>query len=191
MKVINLFIFFSFTLFNYEIPIETFKIDSPERIITLDKGKKFFDYDEIDHFHLNKTENNTVVKLDLLYFMRLPSKFDSLKIGVIFNNIPTYVPDLNFIKLLETIGYQKIVIDKSKFASINKIFVEKSVKELYETGCRNIFRDILLFKKGNKIVGTAKICFTCGAHQIKGTNRNTENFGQDGDYKKLESLLRK
>ena len=26
--------------------------------------------------------------------------------------------------------------------------------------------------------------------QIKGTTANTENFGQDGDYEKLEKILR-
>ena len=191
MKIIYLFIFFSFTLFSYKIPIDNFKIEYPEKFITSDKGKKFFDYDEIDRFHLSNTENNNEFRLDVLYSKSSPSKFDSLKRGVISLYTPTDVPDLNFIKLLEKIGYKRSVIDKSKFASINKIFAEKSVKEKYETGCRNVYRDIFLFKKSNKIIGTAKICFSCGAHQIKGTKRNTDNFGQDGDYEKLENLLRR
>ena len=40
-------------------------------------------------------------------------------------------------------------------------------------------------------MGTAKICFSCNANQIKGTNANTENFGQEGDFEKLEKILRK
>ena len=83
-----------------------------------------------------------------------------------------------------------MIIDKSKFESIDKIFIEKSTLENIATACIHVYRDILIFKKEGKVIGTAKICFDCMSKQIKGTTANTENFGQDGDYEKLEKILR-
>ena len=40
-------------------------------------------------------------------------------------------------------------------------------------------------------INSAKICFECMDHQIKGTGANTANFGQDGDYSRLQNILRK
>ena len=84
-----------------------------------------------------------------------------------------------------------IGIDKSKFIEINKIFVEKTVNKSMDYACPADYRDILIFKNKNKTVGIAKICFECFKNQILGTKANTENFGQDGDYEKLEKLLKK
>ena len=67
---------------------------------------------------------------------------------------------------------------------------EKSTLENIATACIHVYRDILIFKKEGKVIGTAKICFDCMSKQIKGTTANTENFGQDGDYEKLEKILR-
>ena len=92
---------------------------------------------------------------------------------------------------MEKINFQKSEIDKSKFGEINKIFVEKTVNQIADYACIAVYRDILIFKKQNKTVGIAKICFECFKKQIIGTNANTENFGQDGDYEKLEKILKK
>lgn len=82
-------------------------------------------------------------------------------------------------------------IDQSKFEQIDKIFREKIVFNKIETACIPWYNDILIFKKKGEIVGIAKINFDCGTNIIIGTNANTENFGQEGDYEKLKELLKK
>ena len=59
-----------------------------------------------------------------------------------------------------------------------------------ETACIPVFRDILIFKKNNKSIGIAKICFECEKSHIVGTNKNIENFGQCGDFSKLMNILK-
>ena len=152
----------------------------------LTQGKQFFDYDEIDYYFNDYDED----KIGLLYDNQSKSELDSLRMGVVLGSIPKDISDLSFIDKLDKIGYKKETVNKSKFSGIDKLFVEKTVEEIVATSCIYIYRDILIFKKNKKIIGTAKICFGCMAHEITGTNANTDNFGQNGDYEKLCDLLR-
>jgi len=148
-------------------------------------GKKFFDYDAIDHYQTDFDE----LKIGELDDNKSKSEIDSLKMEIILGDIPHSISDLAFIEKVEKVGYKKSIVDKSKFKSIDEIFVEKTTLENIATACIYVYRDILIFKKQGKVVGTAKICFDCLADQIKGTTANTENFGQDGDYGKLAKIL--
>ncbi|MES2284891.1 MAG: hypothetical protein V4547_04320 [Bacteroidota bacterium] len=153
---------------------------------TQTKKKEFFDFDHIDYYFNNYDKS----KLSLLYDNKSKSELDSLKMGIIRGHIPTNISDSSFIAKLEQIGYNKISIDKSKFEDINKIFVEKPVNDNYAAACKEVYRDILILKKNNTVIGIAKICFDCMMSDIHGSSANTDNFGQDGDYKKLENILR-
>ena len=151
-------------------------------------SKKFFEYDEIDYYLSDSYMGSESQKL----LNNWPtSEIDTLKYGVFLGGIPKNISDLSFIGKLSEIGFRKDTIDKKKFTEIDKFFVEKEVKEHLATSCIYIYRDILVFKKNSKVTGVAKICFSCMAHEIIGTNANTDNFGQDGDYEKLENLLKK
>lgn len=150
------------------------------------QGNKFFAYDEIDYYFNNYKEEN----LSALYDNQSRSKMDSMEAGVIVGDIPLNIADLSFIRSLEKMGYQKRRLAKSSFGEIDDIFMEKTVKGNAVTTCIYIYRDILIFKKKGEVIGTAKICFDCGANNIKGTTANTENFGQDGDYERLANILR-
>jgi hypothetical protein len=149
-------------------------------------GEKFFQYNAIDYY-INYYDESNVGEL---FESGSKSEIDSFKVGIILGDIPNSISDLAFIDKLEKIGYKKTIIDKSKFASIDKIFVSKTSSKDGESACIYVYRDILIFKKDGEVVGTAKICFGCMANQIKGTTANTSHFGQDGDYEKLKQLLR-
>ncbi|MCE3279370.1 MAG: hypothetical protein K0S44_1561 [Bacteroidetes bacterium] len=150
-------------------------------------GKKFFEYDQIQHYLNNIEEKN----LGELNDNQSRSELDSIKRGVVLGNIPKDMSDLSFIDQLEKIGYSKREVHKSKFEAIDKIFAEKSVDEMVWADCKHVYRDVLLFRKNSKIIGVAKICFSCRSNIIIGTTANTENFGQNGDYEKLEKTLKK
>lgn len=149
-------------------------------------GRKFFEYDAIDYYSNDIDES----KIGDLYDNQSKSEIDSFKMEIILGDIPKSISDLDFIDKLAKVGYKKTQIDKSKFDSIDNLFVEKTVTENLATACIYVYRDILIFKKDDKVVGTAKICFDCMANQIHGTTANTENFGQEGDYERLEKILR-
>ncbi len=149
-------------------------------------GKKFFEYDAIEYY----TNDFDETKIGDLYDNQSKTEIDSFKTGIILGDIPKSISDLGFIDKLAKVGYKKTIIEKSKFDSIDKLFVEKTTTDNIAVACIYVYRDILIFKKDNKVVGTAKVCFGCMANQINGTTANTENFGQEGDYERLEKLLR-
>ena len=150
-------------------------------------GKNYFKFDEIIHYHIDFQDNEIEA---------LNENYTKLTIGkieyeIISGNKPENINDEKTVGFLDKIGFRKKIIEKSKFKEISKIFTDKTVRENYFTACEPIYRDILVFKNNKKNVGIAKICFDCSQKLIVGTNVNTDNFGQDGDYEKLERILKK
>lgn len=185
MKQIYLLPFLLLTIPSCNSAIDqTNKSDTKNQITELN-GKVFFDYDEMTHYS-NPFDEEQILEL---YERQSKSEIDSFKSGIILGGIPIKVSDTVFINKLESIGFSKRNVNKSKFAEINKLFVEKPIEEWLGMGCINVYRDILIFKKQNKTIGIAKICFGCLANQIRGTGANTDNFGQNGDYRRLDSIL--
>lgn len=131
----------------------------------------------VNDFDASKTKD--------LYDNRSKSEIDPFRMGIIAGNIPKSILDLAFIEMLPNVGYTKTQIDPAKFARIDGIFVEKTAMKSVTSPCIYVYREILIFKKEYKVVGTTKICFGCMDYQVNGTTANTENFGQDGDYEKL------
>lgn len=152
---------------------------------TLEK-KEYFDFDKIEHYHINIDDTEIFELND----NPLKSKLDSLKNEIISSDAPQDISDLHFIDKLEEMGFKKSLVNTSKFTSIRTIFTEKSTLFNETSRCEPIYRDILIFKKQNKVIGTAKLCFDCMKSDIKGTTANTDNFGQDGDFEKLEVILK-
>ena len=149
-------------------------------------SQTFFKYDNIDYYFNDFDESAIGDLIDNQH----DSEIDSFKMGIIIGEIPIDISDLTFISNLKAIGYNKHELNKSKFKNIDSIFREKSSNEDAISRCIHIYRDLLIFKKLNKVTGTAKVCFTCKAHQINGTKANTSNFGRNGDYDRLQKLLR-
>jgi hypothetical protein len=149
-------------------------------------GDKFFDYDAIDYYFNDYPETD----VDNLFDNRLRSVLDSLKMGVIVGETPKDISDLGFVKKLKEIGYVKRAINKKDFREIDDVFVEKSGAIDMAADCIYVYRDILIFKKQKKIIGTVKLCFDCNDFQIQGTSANTHHFGQYRDFERLQVLLR-
>lgn len=150
-------------------------------------GQKFFEFDEIEYYFNDYDENKMMELSDNVS----KSELDSLKEGFIIGDIPQSMSDLSSLDKLVNVGYIKKSIEKSKFHDIENIFSVKPTDEVVGTMCIYVYRDILVFKTKGKIVGVAKICFDCLGHQIIGTNANTNFFGQNGDFDRLNRILRK
>ncbi|KUJ52596.1 hypothetical protein [Chryseobacterium sp. JAH] len=150
-------------------------------------GNKFFQYDAIDYYHLEK-ENKSVKSL---FENKKKSKIDRLKFEVIVNETPDNLQDQDFLIYMDEIGYSKKKIDSAKFEALNKIFIEKPYEDGTARACIPVYRDILIFKNNDEITGMMKICFNCHQYRILGTKANTDNFGSDGDYLQLWNILSK
>jgi hypothetical protein len=91
---------------------------------------------------------------------------------------------------LEMVGFVKKEINKSKYKTIENLFILKEEESTMMTKCKlPIYRDILIFKKNNMVICVAKICFGCHKNLIIGRQVNSINFGEYRDYEKLSKLL--
>lgn len=199
MKQLSIFIIFCFNLWSCNTttekqtkPVAKLKeatavyADTQKQLKPQIIGKKFFEYDAIDYYTIILGD----AEVHPLSSNKSRSKLDSFKMGVIRGYIPNDIKDLSFIDQLEKMGYQRTSIAPSKFKSMDSIFVEKTATNHEVYACIHVYRDILIFKKSNKVVGTAKICFHCMGQQIKGPKTNTRNFVQNEDFDRLETLLK-
>ncbi|MGL2999377.1 hypothetical protein [Flavobacterium sp. RSSB_23] len=143
-------------------------------------GKSFFDFDKVEHYYKNISENDAT---DLHLKEKLSQEDKELLDIVAYSN-------MNHTDSLEKFNFEKKIIKNSKLNSINAIFSEKLCDSGYAAACVPIYRDIFIFKKNEKVVGKAKVCFGCRLFYIEGTKQNTENFGQCGDFEKLLKLIR-
>lgn len=157
----------------------TFKKDS-----TL---KLFFDFDEVSYFYNNYDATSEENKYD-----RYPSKHkvDKFKILTLFSYHPTNISDIGFIDYLSKNGFVENKLDSTLFDQLNDIFVEKPANSHISNSCSPTFRDVLIFRKYNKVIGIVKICFQCNEAYFVGANHNTLHFGVFGEYEKLKLLLR-
>lgn len=142
--------------------------------------KPFFDFDKVEHYFRNISENDA---LDII-LKENPSKEEKVLIDILENG------NMNYTDKLEKYNFKKTLIQDSKFNSIKEIFSEKKCDSGFAAACTPIYRDIFIFKKSNKIIGKAKVCFGCRLFYIEGTKQKVENFGQCGDFEKLIKLVR-
>ncbi len=147
----------------------------------------YYDFDKVDHYSIQISE---AVLYEIEEKENL-NRSERLKIDLIQYDKPEKLGDSLFIQQLPNLGFEKHTVSEEKFAELNEIFSEKPHKEIYELACEHVYRDILIFKKSYSIIGIAKICFHCSGSQIIGTNANTTEFGQSGDYGKLNQLLKR
>jgi len=143
----------------------------------------FFDFDKIDHYRVTEMlpldkENNSI---------EVENK--EILSEIVYKKTPKKLNGVSFINNLNKITTKKQEIPASDFNDIKEIFKEQSCSNTIAMSCISVYRDILVFYKRNKIIGIAKICFNCKDHHIIGTTSNTSNFGQCGDYEKLNKIL--
>ena len=155
---------------------------------TSNNHKNYFEFDNIEYYRLDSNY------IELSKNIKVIEDKDSLKIenfefNIIHGYKPNGISDKNFQEKLLQIGYFKKTIEPKYYNEINSIFSEKKVVDSYSMGCIPWFRDILIFKNKGNISGIAKICFKCRQSIIRGTIKNVENFGQDGDFEKLSKIL--
>jgi len=152
----------------------------------LNPGKPFFAFDAVDYYKSDIDENTAMNLVNT----QSPI-LDSIKYNLIIDETSENISDEYFVNNLTKAGYKKTEINSADFQQITNLFSEQPEREGLYFACIPIFRDILVFKKNEKVIGAAKICFGCNDYKIIGTNANTKNFGQGKDYEILSLILNK
>lgn len=145
----------------------------------------YFEFDHIDHYRLNMDED----ELWDIEQKKIKTEKEKGQLELLIQYTPDKLSDSSILRNIEKLGFVKNEVPADKFTQIKEIFCQRKHKEVYWLSCVAVYRDILVFKKENEIIGIAKICFSCDQNVISGTTLNTEEFGQSGDYKKLLQLL--
>ncbi len=158
----------------------------------------FFHYDEVIHYSSTIDEDSLAKLYALDPGIIDPGEDDTkqdltrlqlLRDKLLFEDFPLQMSDTLIVDSLTMIGYRSDVVSNTKFVMLDSIFSERILNEIVNYSCAPVYRDILVFKKDNKTVGVAKICFGCEQSVIIGTRKKTWYFGQSGEFKQLHRLL--
>lgn len=148
--------------------------------------RPFFDSDKIVHYYLNFSDDD---------FAKILMKENNTKMEKEFFDIyvhtfPDTIPQENFEKILLKHNYKKSSLTIKQQKDIQNVFSEKDSSPDSYASCAAEYRDIFIFKKKEKTIGIAKICFKCGRFQIIGSKLETNGFGLWSELDKLKSIIR-
>ena len=143
---------------------------------------------------------NEIVKFDEINYYKFDKSFDEFYLinhhksskrkaiyDIVYGNTPKTVLDTLFVKDLEKYHYHKKHLENSKYQKIAEIYANGSRQ--YDVTCKVTFRDILVFKKNNKIVGISKICFGCGWETTFFNQKRYYNLVSIDKFDELENIL--
>jgi hypothetical protein len=169
--------------------VSNIKDDNLAKLVNVNNSN-YFDFDKVDYYFKDIEPNVFFENYKNPDFKNKES--DVYKyMQIVEGYYPNDLLDEAFITNLTKFGYEKKILNSSRFGNLNLIFSETKCDDGYAMACTPIYRDILIFYKENKIVGIAKICFGCRQYHIIGTDKNLEDFGQCGGYEELQDLLSK
>jgi len=148
--------------------------------------KMFFDFDSVEYYSLNKNKEKEIVENYNKDFV-----FEK----ILYTEFPKELNNEEFLKAINSDGFSRHKILEKDIKSLNEnVFVEKFSPSVfqYEKACIPEYRDILVFRKKNKITGIAKICLSCEQYYLSSSKKNiqTENFGSDGEFESLKNLFK-
>jgi len=154
----------------------------------------FYDFDQVDYYSIDISDRN-ISKIEYRrkknsFEYKKISKKDALFLSILRNNYPETIEE-DFPKKLIKYGFKKTDIDKKRYSEINTIFSEKPCNDNLDSFCIPTFRDVFIFRKKDKIVGIAKLCYSCHLATIIGTEKSIKNFGGCGDFSRLQEIMNK
>jgi hypothetical protein len=150
------------------------------------EDQPFFHFDKIEHYHTDMARKD----LQAIELKEDKTREEQALLQILTGNIPVSIKDTLFIKNMEILGFDKDTIDSGLNPRISHLFSLREISGPVAANCSAGFRDVLIFRKNGRIVGMAKISFECLRHQMIGERYNDSGFGQSGEYKELEKLLK-
>lgn len=111
-------------------------------------------------------------------------------VALFVHHFPDSIPQENFEKILLKHNYKKSDLTIKQQKDIENVFSEKDSSPDSYASCAAEYRDIFIFKKKEKTVGIAKICFKCGRFQIVGSKLDISGFGLWSEFDRLKSIVR-
>lgn len=163
------------------------KVDVADTKVIKKELEPFFDSDKIDHYYLNSNEKEFEhVAGENDEQIEKKKEFS----GFFYGYYPNSIPKKDFEKLLLKYEYKKSNLSIKQEKKIENVFREKDSLQTTFAACIAEYRDIFIFKKKEKTIGIAKICFKCGRYQIIGSKLDTSGFGLWSELDRLKNIVR-
>ena len=148
----------------------------------------FFDFDSVKYYSLNKNKEKELIENN-----RKGIK-DSILNNILYSEFPDKLDNGVFYKTINFNGFSKFELSQKDVEYLrNDVFVKKVSLMMFESvkACAPEYRDILIFKKNDKISGLAKICISCGQFYFISSKKEiqTEDFGTEQEYESLAKLF--
>lgn len=147
--------------------------------------RPFFDSDEINHYYLGSTSDFEHLFNDNAKQTEKKKEFSTFFYGYYPKNV-----EKSFENLLLKYDYKKSDLSIKQQKQIQNVFSEKDSIQTDGYACIAEYRDIFIFRKKEKTIGIAKICFKCGRFQIIGSKIDTQYFGLWSELDKLKKIVR-
>lgn len=148
--------------------------------------RPFFDSDRIDHYFVNYTLESIIDFEEKSKKSKKHQEFEDLFMGY----FPDSIPKRDFEEILISHNYKKSNLTIKQQKEIENVFSQKDSLQMSAYACVPEYRDIFIFKKKEKTIGIAKICFKCGRTQIVGSKLDTSGFGLWTELDRLKRIVR-
>ena len=149
-----------------------------------ENNMNYFDFDELESYHKEISTDDITKQHE-----KMIDHHNNVTFKILEEEYPKIIND-SFINELIKFDYKKKIISNSKYKDINMFFSKRNCDEFKKSACAPIYRDVLIFKKNDEIIGIAKICFRCETGYIIGLKQNLHYFGECGNYKNLQNLIK-
>jgi len=159
------------------------------------KCKPYFYFDQVAHYKFVLPENESYTSMEDYVLDSIKDHVEREKVAgirkfLLDDQILTQLADTSFFVLMEQFGFEKNKISNEVFSKLNQLFCDKPQTDDYDIKmCIPVYHDLLIFKKKNKTVGYARICFGCDQIVIVGFKEKRHAFGESNDFDKLKELL--
>ena len=88
-------------------------------------------------------------------------------------------------------GFSKKNISTNDFFNLNEIFCSKKYSLSTFAVCTPFYRDILIFKKSERISGIVKLCFSCSQSTLTAKEKKLPSLSyNDEKWEELSKLLK-
>ena len=139
-------------------------------------------FDEIVYYKINTSFNTFRFRYKKKYS---PKK--KLIHEIVSGDVPKSIRDTLFVEDLEKLNFHKEKLEIYQIQKIAEIYSRGSRN--YDVACVKNFRDILVFKKKNTIIGVSKICFDCSWETTLFNEYRYYNLIDITYFEELEKLL--
>lgn len=113
------------------------------------------------------------------FFNSLTEKSDINYIRIIKGDLPKKLGDSILYSELKTDKFINSKVSLADIKSFKELFNDDTFTDTYTTACIPDYRNILILKKSNKIVGVLKICYGCEMYYL---------IGEDEKKKQIEKI---